>query len=134
MNKNNNWFTIIEIIIATSILTVSVFWVYKLISENNKMINNSNIYLNTSMMIPLVENCIKNKSPSTQSSSLTQYYFDLWSDHKDCRESNNEVINTIDSIDYILSAKWIDNPIWTIRDINIFSDITWNIKSRFIQK
>lgn len=131
---NKKWFTIIEIIVATWILTVSVFWVYKLISENNKIIYNSNTYLNANMMIPLIENCIKNRSPSTQSSSLTQYYFDLWSDYKDCREYNNEVINTIDSIDYILSAQWIDNPIWTIWDINIYSDLTWNIKSRFIQK
>ena len=134
MKKNRNWFTIIEIIIATSILTISVFWVYKLISENNKMINNSNIYLNTSMMIPLIENCIKNKNPTAWTSTANKYYFDLWNNYKNCNTVLSETINTIDNIDYILSAEWLDKHIWKIRNINIFSDITWNIKSRFIQK
>lgn len=130
MINKKKWFTIIEIIIATWILTISVFWVYKLISENNKMINNSNIYLNTSMMWPMVENCIKNLSPSIWS----KIFFNLWDDYKNCNYSTVKTTNTIDNIDYILSAEWINKPIWTIWNINIYSDLTWNIESRFIQK
>lgn len=130
MIKNNNWFTILEIIVATSILTISVFWVYKLISENNKIINNSNIYLNTTILIPSIENCIKNIEPGLG----TKYYFDFWTNYQECNISNTPTINIIDNIEYTMSAEWTNTAIWKLRKISIYSDNTWEIKSNFVQK
>lgn len=130
MNKQNKAFTIIEVIIATWILTISVFWIYKLIAENNKIINNSNIYLSANLLVPLVENCIKNIDPPT----WNKLFLDLWSDNKQCVSQNNKTINNLDWIEYTMSFEWNDQPIGTIWSIEIFSDFTWNIESTFIQK
>ncbi len=130
MINNKKWFTILEIIVATSILTISVFWVYKLISENNKIINNSNIYLNTTMLIPSIENCIKNIEPSL----WVKHYFDFWTNYEECNILNNEVINTIDNIEYVISAEWTNTPIWKRWEIIIYSDNTWKVESIFLQK
>ncbi len=123
-------FTLIEVIIATSILSISVFWVYKLISENNRIINNSNIYLSSNLLVPVVENCIENISPAT----WTKYFLYLWNDYKQCSLNNNVILNNIDWINYELSFEWNDTPIWKIWAIEIFSDFTWKIESNYIQK
>ena len=61
MKKNIKAFSLIEVVIAAGILSVTVFGVYKLIGENHKLINNSDNYLTlNNLFIPLQE-CIKNK-------------------------------------------------------------------------
>ena len=60
MKKNIPWFTLIEVIIATWIITIAVFWVYKLISENTKIISNSTNYTQSILLFPVLEQCIEN--------------------------------------------------------------------------
>jgi len=64
MKKNKIGFSLIEVVIAAGILSVTVFGVYKLIGENSKLINNSDNYLTlNNLFIPLQE-CIKSKNIS----------------------------------------------------------------------
>lgn len=58
--KTKLWFSLIEVIVAISVLTIWVFWVYKLIWSNMLLLSNSesNITLN-SLKLPLDE-CMKN--------------------------------------------------------------------------
>lgn len=53
-------FSLIEVIIATSIISITVFWIYKLISENTKIINNSWDYLQANSLFPIIEECLDN--------------------------------------------------------------------------
>ena len=57
MKKNNKAFTLIEVIVATGILMISVFWVYKLIWENAKLINNSDNYLQLNLLFSPLSSC-----------------------------------------------------------------------------
>ncbi len=54
------WFSLIEVVVASLILTISVFWVYKLIGENNKLLNNSDNFLDANLLIENTINCIEN--------------------------------------------------------------------------
>jgi len=59
MKKNKIAFTLVEVVVATSILMVSVFGVYKLIGENMKLINNNDNYLQLHSLFPALESCIE---------------------------------------------------------------------------
>ena len=86
-------FSLIEVIVASIILSLAVFWVFKLIWENEKLINNSDNYKTaTSLFIPLIE-CIEN----IWSSSENRYII-----LENCTTSISETWATIDNIDYIL--------------------------------
>ena len=93
---NKKWFTLIEVIIATGILTISVFWVYKLISENNKILEKSNNSLSISLLFPVLENCIENKEVTVD------WYYSLWENLNECNFSFNENETIIDWISYII--------------------------------
>jgi len=126
---NNKWFTLIEVIVATGILAISVFWVYKLIWENSKIIENSNNYLNTTLLFPVIENCIENSWINAPR------YFDLGNNLKDCNASSNEVINDIDNIWYILYSEIIENTsTWRIWETSVISEFTWTNTWIYIQK
>ena len=123
-------FSLIEIIVATSILSIAVFWVYKMIWENTKIVANSNNFLNTSLLFPIIETCIEN------SNITTSKYIDLWVDYKSCSISDSSVNNTIDNIDYILYAK-MDNdslPKSRIWEISVTSDFSATSSWFYIQK
>lgn len=59
MNKNLTWFSIIEIIISTVILTMWVFWVYKLIGNNMSYISNNENLLQQNLLYSPMRECIK---------------------------------------------------------------------------
>ncbi|MDQ7009003.1 MAG: prepilin-type N-terminal cleavage/methylation domain-containing protein [Candidatus Gracilibacteria bacterium] len=59
--KNKKAFTLIEVIIASAILSITVFGVYKLIGENSKLINNSDNFLQLNNLFLNTEECIKSK-------------------------------------------------------------------------
>lgn len=126
---NKKAFSLIEVIVATSILSIAVFWVYKMIGENSKIVINSNNYLNVSLLFPIIETCI-------ESSWITMSkYIDLWSDYKSCTYSDSSVINKIDNIDYILFADMKNilskSIVW---EISISSDYTNTSTWIYIQK
>lgn len=70
-------FSLIEVVVATWILSIAVFWVYKMIWENNKIINNSNNFLNKTALFPVLETCIEQSGETTWT-----IYIDLWTDLK----------------------------------------------------
>lgn len=59
-NIKNSWFSIIEVVVSSIILSLSVFWVYKLISENNKLLDNSNNYLDANILLTNSIACLEN--------------------------------------------------------------------------
>ena len=123
MKKNKKAFTLIEVLMATMILTIAVFWVYRLIWENTKIIGNSNNYLQANNMItPLIE-CIENIWFNTfKNSTATGYYFNFWSDSKWCFTwTTNSIV--IDNIEYDMTWKiigswstYIDWELWISTD------------------
>jgi prepilin-type N-terminal cleavage/methylation domain-containing protein len=99
--KNLKAFTLIELIVATSILSITVFWIYKLIWENSKVVTNSNIITKTALLFPVVEACIDNLSPGFESGSIF-----IWTEndgYKYCLQEN--IPNEIDWIKYDFYAK-----------------------------
>jgi len=133
MKLLNKWFSLIEVVIATSIITISVFWVYKLIWENTKIITNSSNYLQVNSLFPIIEECLEETWFSNLSSLSVwnKYSYFLWTNLEKCNHSTSPTI--IDNIDYyiksILIGKSSDYLEW---EINIKSDetkaFTWYYK------
>ncbi len=59
-NISKSWFSIIEVVVSAIILSLSVFWIYKLMAENNRIIGNSNNYLDGNLLITNSVSCIEN--------------------------------------------------------------------------
>lgn len=97
---NKKWFSILEVLISTLILSISVFSIYKLIGENRKSLEKSNSEFSVNNLFSVLENCIENKKNLTGS-----LYLDLWTDLKKCDFVTSEKINNIDWVDYIISIK-----------------------------
>lgn len=126
------WFSLIEIVIATSIITIAVFWVYKLIWENTKIINNSWNYLQVNSLFPVLEECIENIWFSAFTWATTEYNFNFWVNQNldSCSISGwNKVV--IDNIEYnlkwIIKSTSIDSILW---ELQIYSEetntLTWS--------
>ncbi len=107
MFKNKKWFSLIEIVIATSIISISVFWVYKLIWENTKIINNSSIYLQVNSLFPIFQECIENKITNFNLSNWTSTWIYINNNLIWCQVINSWTI--IDNITYFLSWTIIDS-------------------------
>ena len=118
MKKNKSAFSLIEVIIAASILSVTVFWVYKLIWENSKLINNSWNYLQLNTLFPTLQECIKSKWFSSYTQAIwTTLEFNFWADLNGCWVWNSPTV-IIDNIEYYLQATIQDKTTeyidWTI--------------------
>lgn len=133
-NLKNCWFTLIEIIIATTILTISVFWVYKLIWENTKLISNFDSFKKSESLFTGLEQCINNLwFENFKLSKEVNYNFNFWADNNSCLTwSINKVY--FDNIDY--------NLIWNITDswsnfinwnLEVFSENNWKLTKNYIQ-
>jgi hypothetical protein len=118
MKLDFKWFSLIEVVIATSIITITVFWVYKLIWENTKIITNSSNYLQVNSLFPLTEECFEEKWFSTFTNLTTwdKYYLYLWSNLDKC--NNNPSWTIIDNVEYniywLIQDKDTDYINWTI--------------------
>lgn len=98
--KNNKAFSLIEVIVASVILSIAFFWVFKLIWENQKLINNSDNYSRANSIFITFQECLKyNKNTNNN------FYVNI----DNCDNSSSEIINTIDNIDYILYWETFDN-------------------------
>jgi prepilin-type N-terminal cleavage/methylation domain-containing protein len=105
MRKIKKWFSLIEVIIATSILSISIFWVYKLISENTKIINKSSNNIQLNNILHTVTECIVNIWFWNFSPVIwTEYTFNLWINNDKCNTWSVDLVN-IDNINY--DIKWI---------------------------
>jgi len=104
--KNKKAFTLIEVIVASAILSITVFWVYKLIWENSKIINNSDNYLQLNNLFLNLEECIKSKWYSNYSSDSlnSEKKYDFWNNLNWCSNSSSTWV-IINNINYYLNSK-----------------------------
>ena len=135
MRQDKNAFSLIEVVIATSIITISVFWVYKLIWENTKIINNSSNYLQINSLFPVVEECIEKIWFSVFKDTWSNNYdFNFWNtlSLENCNTGTtfNVIIDNIEYyLKWIITNSWSDFIEW---EISIRSDetktVTWSYK------
>ena len=114
--KSKKAFSLIEIVIATGIFSVTVFWIYKLIWENNKIITNSNIYLTQNQTFENAIQCLK------WVKNLPWNYLDFWEDLKSCNFSSSEKITKIDWVEYSIFIE-DKTDFWNIKIDS------WNLKA-----
>lgn len=129
---NNLWFTLIEVIIASAILSIAVFWVYKLIWENSKLISNSDNYLIMNNLFINTEECIKSKKSYFElQASWSVENINFWSDLLDCKTWATNWME-INNLEYLINTKIT----WTwsnFRNFNIkiSADWVWNENKNF---
>lgn len=126
------WFTLIEIVIATTILTISVFWVYKLIWENTKIISNFDSFKQWESLFTSLEQCIDYIwFDYFKSSTNTWFTFNFWNDNNSCLTWATNKIK-IDNIDYELrwniTNSWSEFIDW---DLFVYSEVTNEITKKF---
>ena len=135
MKYIRKWFTLIEVIVATSILTLTVFWVYKLIWENNKLLSQShNIQNSHYLYYPFVE-CLSNIWLSALKSESDEIFIWFWLNNLDCVIVWSDTYVEIDKIQYKLRAytndQWDGYINWLLE---IESDEWKKITNNFLQK
>jgi len=130
-----SWFTLIEVIIASAILSITVFWVYKLIWENSKLINNSDNYLQLNNLFLNLQECVQNKKLSFINEAVWyEQKINFWSDFKSCKLWNSNPVS-LDNIDYFLDTKIIKKEEkYIILELVIEWDWVWIEKKEFILK
>lgn len=140
---SNSWFSIIEVVISSIILSLSVFWIYKLIAENNKIIDNSNNYLDANILLTNLTSCIENIwFDSFKSSDFTSqtwsFYFQNSLTWK-CMTwtyDTNYTFNSVklNGLDYYLYWKitnsWTSSLDWVIW---VYNESVWNVKKDYTQ-
>lgn len=129
MKINKKAFTLVEVIVATSILMVSVFGIYKLIGENAKLINNSDNFLQLNSFFPALEWCIDKLWVEwfTDKTVWKIYKFDFWSDFLWCTNNSSSWIILVDNIEYELFWEIISSGIDFIDfDLKISADGVWS--------
>lgn len=134
MIRKNDWFSLIEVIVATSIITISVFWVYKLISENTKIINKSLNNIQVNNMYFIAKECIENVWFNNYNKSVWQeYYFNFWNNLNECNTWITDDKIIIDNLEYVIKANindyWTDYINWIISIENPeIKTLTWSYK------
>lgn len=86
MKKTKKAFSLIEIIISTIILTIWVFWVYKLIWNNVNLITNNDNYKTFNNLYPNFKECITSlkSSLSWSYNSWSSFSINFWNDNMSC--------------------------------------------------
>ena len=128
--KNMSWFTLVEVMVATSILMLSVFWVYKLIWENAKLINNNDNYVQLNSLFLPLESCIEKiwYDGFWDKTIWKVYDFDFWNSQMNwCTNSSLSWIIILDNLEYYLSStvlqSWVD---FMDFETKIFADWVWS--------
>ena len=119
MESRKKAFSLIEVIVAGIILTISVFWVFKLIWENEKLINNSHNHKTTYSLFFPFEECLENIWYDLIK-NMNNFSINFWNNLKSCELWVSNIIS-IDSIEYNLNWEIIHN------EVNKFLDLKLNI-------
>lgn len=100
MKKIKKAFSIIEVVTASIILSITVFWVFKLIFENQKLINNSSNYNTTLWLTSPLNECIEYiwYNWFVSKNVWDEYNIYFWSSNTECLLSSSWTI--IDNISY----------------------------------
>ncbi len=130
--NEKKWFTLIEVIVSVWILTISVFWIYKLIAWNNNLVYNKNIELKSVWLLKTIKQCINHNNEITP----WLYYIDLWVDYKSCGQINTETKNYIDSIEYIIETELLSDSMDNYYNWRIMIEnwITKPLEENYLQK
>ncbi|MDP2090527.1 MAG: prepilin-type N-terminal cleavage/methylation domain-containing protein [Candidatus Gracilibacteria bacterium] len=110
MEKNFYGFSLIEVIVATSIITISVFGVYKLISENTKIINKSSNNIQVNNMFFLSKDCIESIGIDNYNKAIgTDYYFNFGTDLTECSTGTINQTVVIDNLGYSIKGNILES-------------------------
>lgn len=139
MKNNFKAFSLIEVIVATSILTIAVFWVFKLIGENSKIISQSQNYIQSNFLLQPSKECLdyllKDNDLDYMKNNLSGSYLDLNNFSWVCSVWINTTVNTVDNIDYQIyiekNNEWTDFVDWKI---NVLTDTTSSVTIDYLQK
>lgn len=139
MKNNFKAFSLIEVIVATSILTIAVFWVFKLIGENSKIISQSQNYIQSNLLLQPSKECLdyllKDNDLDYMKNNLSGSYLDLNNFSWVCSLWINTTVNTVDNIDYQIyiekNNEWTDFVDWKI---NVLTDTTSPVTIDYLQK
>jgi prepilin-type N-terminal cleavage/methylation domain-containing protein len=135
MKKTKKAFSLIEVLTASIILSIAVFWIFKLIWENTKLINNSENYSQAAGLFIPFEECLNYLDFSNFSNKniWTKYNFNFWALNNFCLIWNTNKIE-LDNINYELSWKitwsWSNYLNWQLK---IFSEQSWILLKEFRQ-
>lgn len=99
--SNKQAFTLIEVIVAASILSITVFGVYKLIGENTKLISNNEQYSFANTLFSSLQECIEYLG-FAHFNDAQSYSFNFWASGTECATTWNHPI-LLDGIEYTLS-------------------------------
>lgn len=139
MKKNIFWFTLIEIIIASTILTIAVFWIYKMLSIS--LLNTSETLKKTNQNILLssLKECIKNiwyDSLSWSYNVWNDFSINFWNSYTWCLTwsyDNNFSFTWVNiynmsetwSINYLFANVLEKTSTWIKLWLNIYSTDNW---------
>lgn len=140
--NNKLWFSIIEVVVSSIILSLSVFGIYKLIAENNKLINNSNNFLDANILLTNSITCLENiwfynLKSSNFNSQIWSLYFENTLTGK-CLTWTYDTNYTftwvkLNNLDYYLYAKitssWSNFLNWNLW---VFSESIWKIEKNWV--
>ncbi|MCP4523510.1 MAG: hypothetical protein GY828_04795 [Candidatus Gracilibacteria bacterium] len=105
MKNAKKAFSLIELIVATSILTLTVFGVLKLIGENTKTISNAQLSSQLNYLLQPTKECLGSIGISTLQAEGTTVYVNIGSpDNPLCLIGNSNTLLTIDGIEYQIKA------------------------------
>jgi hypothetical protein len=136
--KNKSGFSIIEVVVSSIILSLSVFWIYKLIAENNKLINNSNNFLDANILLTNSITCLENiwfdnlKSSSFNTTTWSLYFENSLTGK--CLTWNYDtdytftwvILNNLNYYLYwIISGSWSDYLDWNLW---VYNESVWKIE------
>lgn len=97
---SKKWFSLVEVVMASIILTIWVFGVYKMMWFNSLLLQNTQKNVENNLLLQPVFECIENLWYSTFSWEAKDYKFniDFGADQTDCQkleylDTNEQVIN-----------------------------------------
>jgi hypothetical protein len=105
MKKNLLAFSLIELIVATTIATIGVFWIYSLIWNNQFNINNLWEYSKKESLYYSVFECIKTKGVIFSKNKGDKLFINFWNNLKQCNITNSKKETKIDGIEYIFKVE-----------------------------
>ena len=132
--QNNKAFTLIEVIVAASILSITIFGVYKLIWENTKLISNKEQYSFANTFFPSLQECIE-YTWTWWLAWNTTYHFDFWENWDECNRTSSFTRNIIlDNVEYTLSGTTSDDILTKINwTLEVSSDTVRPIQKQYTQ-
>ncbi len=107
--KNKKAFSLVELIIATVILTIGVFWISALLTNTQNNINNIQEYSKKEALFYSVFECFKSEKNFFNLNNSEKYWVNFWTNLTDCNIILNWITKTvINGLDYYFKAEIIE--------------------------